>query len=101
VAGILDKVTSGEADAGFVYATDAQAAGDEVRAIELPAQALAEHVIAIAVESEHREAADAFVELLLGEEGRRALEEAGFGLPRDEPLSPGCRGRGGRSRGAA
>jgi ABC-type molybdate transport system substrate-binding protein len=38
-------------------------------------------VIAIAVESEHREAADAFVELVLSEEGRRALEEAGFGVP--------------------
>jgi molybdate transport system substrate-binding protein len=81
VTGILDKVASVEADAGFVYATDAEAAGDEVQAIELPAQALAEHVIAIAVESEHREAADAFVELVLGEEGRRALQEAGFGVP--------------------
>jgi molybdate transport system substrate-binding protein len=81
VTGILDKVVSGAADGGFVYATDAEAAGDEVQAIELPAQALAEHVIAIAVESEHREAADAFVELVLSEEGRRALEEAGFGVP--------------------
>jgi molybdate transport system substrate-binding protein len=81
VTGILDKVVSGEADAGFVYATDAEAAGDEVQTIELPAQALAEHVIAIAVESEHRQAADAFVELVLSDEGRRALEEAGFGVP--------------------
>ena len=81
VTGVVDQVVSGGADAGLVYATDAQAAGDQVRAIELPAQPLAEHVIAIAVESEHREAADAFVELLLSEEGRRALEKAGFGLP--------------------
>lgn len=48
--------------------------------VELPAQALAEHVIAITVEGEHREAAEAFLALLLGE-GRRALEEAGFGVP--------------------
>jgi molybdate transport system substrate-binding protein len=81
VTGILDKVASRDADAGFVYATDAEAAGDEVRAIELPAQPLAEHVLAIAVESEHREAADAFVALVLGDGGRQALEEAGFGLP--------------------
>ena len=122
VTGILEKVVSGEADAGFVYATDAESAGDAVQAIELPAQALPQHVIALAVEGEHREAAEALVEVLLGEEGRRALEEAGFGLPtglaewRSSPgrtarpggtaaispnsPSPGSRGRGGRSRGA-
>src|SRR5215218_5342263 len=36
--GVKGKVTQGAVDAGFVYSTDAQAAGDRVRVIELPAQ---------------------------------------------------------------
>jgi ABC-type molybdate transport system substrate-binding protein len=33
------------------------------------------------VEGPSREAAEAFVELVLGDQGRAALEQAGFGLP--------------------
>jgi molybdate transport system substrate-binding protein len=81
VKGVLGKVASGDADAGFVYVTDAAAAGDDVQAIELPAQPLVEYPIAVVTESENAEAAEAFVELVLSEEGRRALQEAGFGVP--------------------
>ena len=83
VKGVLAKVSSGQADAGFVYATDAQVAGDDVTAIELPAeaQAVVEYPISVVVDAEHAEAARAFVEQVLGPEGRAALEEAGFGVP--------------------
>jgi len=81
VKGVLWKVASGDADAGFVYVTDAQAAGDDVTAIELPAQPLIEYPMGIVTDSENRAAADAFIELVLGEQGRRALEDAGFGVP--------------------
>ncbi|MGH3039743.1 MAG: molybdate ABC transporter substrate-binding protein [Gaiellaceae bacterium] len=81
VKGVLAKVVSGDADAGFVYVTDAHAASDDIRALELPAQALIEYPIGIVTASENYEAAEAFVELVLGEEGRQALEDAGFGLP--------------------
>ncbi|MGH3023573.1 MAG: molybdate ABC transporter substrate-binding protein [Gaiellaceae bacterium] len=83
VKGVVGKITSGAADAGFVYVTDAAAAGDDVESIELPedAQAVVEYPIAIVVGSENAEAAAAFVELVLGEDGRQALADAGFGPP--------------------
>jgi molybdate transport system substrate-binding protein len=81
VKGVVGKVVSGDADAGFVYITDAMAAGDDLRAIELPAQPMIEYPIGIVTASENYAAAEDFVELVLGEEGRQALRAAGFGLP--------------------
>jgi molybdate transport system substrate-binding protein len=83
VKGVVGKVTLGEAEAGFVYATDARAAGDDVRAIELPRsiQARIEYPIAIVRGSEHADAARDFLSSLFSPEGRRLLREAGFGLP--------------------
>jgi molybdate transport system substrate-binding protein len=83
VKGVVGKVASGEADAGFVYITDYNAAQDELDAIELPqdAQAVVEYPIAVVSDTHNREAAHAFVELVLSEEGQQALEDAGFGLP--------------------
>ena len=83
VRGVLGKVALGEADAGFVYATDVAAAADDVRAIELPraAQAKVEYQVAIVRGSGSRSAALRFVGTLLGAKGRASLEAAGFGLP--------------------
>jgi molybdate transport system substrate-binding protein len=83
VKGVVGKVTLGEADAGFVYATDAAVAGDDVTALELPegSQPPIEYQIAVVADSENREAAEAFVEKVLGVEGREQLEAAGFILP--------------------
>ena len=83
VKGVTAKVSLGEADAGFVYATDVTPVADRVRAIELPddAQPSIEYQVAVVVDSDDEGAAEEFVEKLLGEEGRAALERAGFVLP--------------------
>ena len=83
VKGVVGKVLSGDADAGFVYVTDASTAGEDLAAIELPdeAQAVVEYPVAIVLDTENRAAAEAFVALVLGEAGRQALEDAGFGIP--------------------
>jgi ABC-type Fe3+ transport system substrate-binding protein len=83
VKGVVGKVALGEADAGFVYATDARAAGDDVRAIELPArmQADVRYLVAVVTGSDQADEARAFVDLLLRDRGRRLLREAGFGVP--------------------
>ena len=83
VKGVLAKVALGEADAGFVYATDARAAGGDVIGIELPSelQGRIEYPVAVVRDAERGEEAQRFVELLLSPRGRAALRAAGFGLP--------------------
>jgi molybdate transport system substrate-binding protein len=82
VKGVLGKVQLGEADAGFVYATDASGKRLE-RVIELPARAqpTIEYAAAVVQATRRRREAEAFLELLSGPEGRLALIAAGFGLP--------------------
>ncbi|HEX3255141.1 MAG TPA: molybdate ABC transporter substrate-binding protein, partial [Gaiellaceae bacterium] len=83
VKGVVGKVALGEADAGFVYVTDVKPVADKVTAIELPAsaQAVVEYEIAVVKDAPHHDAAHAYVEQVLGDDGRSALSEAGFGLP--------------------
>ena len=83
VKGIVGKVALGEADAGFVYATDVRPVASKVRVIRFPASAQPDVVYEAAIAAKPRdlEAAQAFLIALLGPDGRRALRAAGFGLP--------------------
>ena len=83
VRSTLDKVVSGEADAGLVYATDAVAAGDDVEAIEIPGAAddLTSYYVATLEQSEDADLAADWVAWVTSEEGRRILADAGFGAP--------------------
>lgn len=83
VKGIVGKVALGEADAGFVYATDVRPVAGKVRAITFPrrAQPTVVYEAAIAARPRDLEAAQAFLIALLGSDGRRELRAAGFGLP--------------------
>jgi molybdate transport system substrate-binding protein len=83
VRDVTSKVALGEADAGFAYATDARAAGDDVAAIAIPAAAQPpiRYDIAVVAASGDRDGARAFVDRVLSADGRAALAAAGFGLP--------------------
>ena len=83
VKGVVSKVALGEADAGFVYATDVAPVEDDVDVIELPdeAQPEVEYSVAVIRGSDREHEARVFVERLLGPAGREALREAGFGTP--------------------
>lgn len=83
VTDVLAKVASGEADAGLVYRTDVLGAGDGVEGIEFPESSTVVNTYPIvAVEgSDHPDLAREFVELVVGETGRRILADAGFGPP--------------------
>ncbi len=81
VRSTLDKVVSGEADAGLVYATDAVAAGDDVATIEIPGaeSLLTSYFLTILEQSEDAGLAQEWVDLVLSDEGLQVLEDAGFG----------------------
>ena len=83
VKGIVGKLALGEADAGFVYATDVRAASSRVTAIPLPkrSQPTVRYEVAVVKASKNREAALELVADLLSTDGRRELRNAGFGLP--------------------
>ena len=83
VKGVAAKVALGEADAGFVYATDVKPVDDRVLAVELPddAQPAIEYQVAVVVGTDDRDASRAFVEALRSQDGREALEQAGFVVP--------------------
>jgi molybdate transport system substrate-binding protein len=83
VKSTLAKVTSGNADAGLVYATDVAAAGDDVQGIPFPeaAQAANDYPIAVVADAPAADLARQFQELVSGAEGREVLGSAGFGSP--------------------
>jgi molybdate transport system substrate-binding protein len=83
VTDVLNKVTTGEADAGLVYVTDAQAAGDKVAAVPFPesADAVNTYPIAVLEQSKDQDLAGKFVDAVTGEAGQKLLSAAGFAKP--------------------
>jgi molybdate transport system substrate-binding protein len=77
------QVATGQADAGFVYITDAKAAGGRVAVVGLPAKAKpsAKDFIAVVKSGKNQAAAKAFVQTVLSAAGQAKLEAAGFGKP--------------------
>jgi molybdate transport system substrate-binding protein len=77
---VLSKVALGEADVGFVYATDARTVRGRVAVFAIPrrAQPKVNYAAAAVVSSPHRAAAEAWVERLKGRAAQRKLRAAGF-----------------------
>jgi molybdate transport system substrate-binding protein len=80
---VLSKVALGEADAGFVYSTDAKTVPGQVTVIKLPAwaQPKVQYGICIVDASSDKTDARSFVTKVLSKSGQRKLLAAGF-LPR-------------------
>jgi molybdate transport system substrate-binding protein len=77
------EVALGQADAGFVYVTDARGAAGQVSVVRLPAAAKpqAQDEIAIVTGSHNGAAARRLVARVLSAAGQRELRAAGFGAP--------------------
>ena len=81
VKGVLTKVTAGEVDAGLVYASDAQAAGDKVDVVraENASEVVNVDPIAAVRGSKNADAAKDWIALVTGPDGQKILESHGFG----------------------
>jgi molybdate transport system substrate-binding protein len=77
---VLAKVALGEADAGFVYATDARSIRGKVATIGIrwSAQPIVQYAVAVVKSSKHVTAARVFVRRLLAARGQQKLRAAGF-----------------------
>jgi molybdate transport system substrate-binding protein len=80
VRAVTSKVALGQADAGFVYVTDARAVADRVKVIRIPAwaQPRVRYEIAVVSSSTRKAAAQAWIKALLSARGQAALKEYGF-----------------------
>ncbi len=90
VGQVLAKVMPGEADAGFVYRTDASRAKDKVSIVTLPPElnVIAEYPIAVLSKPAHPNLARAWVDAVLAIDGQRALEKAGSLAPNGSARAP-------------
>ena len=83
---VLAKVALGQADAGFVYATDAATVSGQVTVIKMPvwAEPKVTYAMAIVTKSPNQTAAQAYVQEILSKAGQAKLRAAGF-LPLVKP----------------
>ncbi|GAB1515751.1 molybdate ABC transporter substrate-binding protein [Actinophytocola sp. KF-1] len=83
VKSVLNKVQTGEADAGLVYVTDVNSAGDKVKGIAFPESedAVNSYPITVLKDAPRADLAKEFVDLVTGDVGKAELEKVGFVVP--------------------
>ena len=83
VRALLTKVEVGELDAAILYVSDVISAGDLVQGVDIPEDqnVIADYPIASLTNASNPEAAAAFVEFVLSDEGQAILIEYGFTSP--------------------
>ena len=80
VTDVRGKVSSGQADAGIVYKTDALAEGDAVETVAIQGadEAVNKYPIALVSASTKKDLGQKWIDLVLSADGQKVLEDAGF-----------------------
>ena len=83
VKSVLQKVTTGNADAGLVYRTDVTASNGQAEGVDIAqaSEAVNEYPIVVLRNTQNQALAQQWVDFVNGDEGRHVLEAAGFGAP--------------------
>ena len=80
VKAVVTKVSLGEADAGMVYVTDVTAGGGKVQGVDIPKDqnVTATYPIATVKAGKAQDKAQAFMDLVLSDQGQQVLKQYGF-----------------------
>jgi molybdate transport system substrate-binding protein len=79
---VLDYVSRGEVDAGFVFATDAAIARDKVQVVAtLEKHKPILYPVAVVAATQKKDLAQRFIAFVLSKEGQEILSKYGFGKP--------------------
>ncbi|NDY58801.1 molybdate ABC transporter substrate-binding protein [Desulfovibrio sulfodismutans] len=79
---VLDYLSRGEVDAGFVYATDAKQGGDKVKVVEeIPLEKPVSYPMAVLAASKNKPEAAKFIAFVTSPEGAAVLAKYGFKKP--------------------
>ncbi len=83
VRALLTKIEAGELDAGITYVTDVLSADGAVEGVDIPddVNVVAEYPIAALINAPNPDAAAAFVDFVLSDEGQAILASYGFQSP--------------------
>ncbi|XAH22668.1 molybdate ABC transporter substrate-binding protein [Xylophilus sp. GW821-FHT01B05] len=79
---VLDYVSRGEAEAGFVYRTDAAIAGDKVKIVLTPSgHTPVSYPVAVVADSKQKALGQDFITFLTSDASQQVLARYGFGKP--------------------
>ena len=79
---VLDYLSRGEVDAGFVYGTDAKKGGDKVKVVaEIPLEKPVSYPIAVLTAAANKKDAAAFIAFVASPKGQEILAKYGFKKP--------------------
>ena len=83
VKGVVTKVSAGEADAGIVYVTDVNSAGDTAEGVKIPddINVIISYPMVVTKEATNPEAAQAFIDFVASDAGQAILAKYGFLAP--------------------
>jgi molybdate transport system substrate-binding protein len=80
VKAVLQKVALGEADAGIVYQTDVKSSAGKVDGVDIPddVNVVATYPVGMVSKAKNPALAEAFVDTVLSDDGRKVLTDHGF-----------------------